>query len=309
MDQVEGGREARRNRPLRGPVELSNNKLWAARSQHRARKIGGLIASLLWGWTFVVFFVFAMREVITKGADANALSMLPMTIAGGVFALAWQFYIKPVRWLCPGVGCGKRISANDPWRCGACGHEHVKIRLNGNNSFLDSCDNTDCLCKPEAYECPHCRTINFLTKEQNSLNPARSLNAAPNPVRSDPSDDVRRERARELEEREHKRRHLEADQKQLELEIEVARLRRKLNQPEPTVLTPRQARIKWVAEELDGLRERFTSLDQTESVRRELMAKLHAKDYDAEAKEEMQRVLEMDLERIRLSLGGTHIRM
>ncbi|HWA85283.1 MAG TPA: zinc ribbon domain-containing protein [Opitutus sp.] len=118
--------------------------------------------------------------------------------------------LKPLRLFCE--HCDKYVPSDMPWQCSHCNFENDRTRY---YSFLNKCQ--ECKRPPKSYVCPHCGTVNFLDKDQDSAHPARKSTRC---VLPEPVIDLREEKQRQHE-----------DQKQdLVREIEITKLNARLAQ-------------------------------------------------------------------------------
>lgn len=241
----------------------------------------------------------ALNRTLTKdGGSVWPFFVLSAGVAVAEFVWIWRTCF-PLRWKCP--GCRKSLHGRIAWRC-----DHCKS-INRFFSVLNRCGNFNCWTKPLAFECPDCKALSYFTNARDGRSPARDPDVT---TPAPPTDaDVKAAQARELEQKEHQRRSLEADRNLLAAEVEVVRLRRKLNQPEPEVVNPRQARVKWVAEQLEAVRDKCTSMQRTMEVQQEVMQRVEVQGFTGDELSEIRRFFETQFEGIRQGLQRGEVQL
>jgi hypothetical protein len=242
-----------------------------------------------------ISFLLACAAISFPSEDARKNgTILPLAISGMFFVISSGIRFTPVRWFCPNPECGKRLHAKDPWICGFCD------AVNRKASFLKECGNRNCGVEPRAYECPHCGTPNYLTKDHDARNAARSLNARPKPkapVGPNETEALRLARVKELEDREH-------EKKKLQLEIELAQLRLKLNPPEPKKVDPRQERMDRMFGGIEDAVLDCKTLQQSFVKETQLHAEIDANpDLNPSQRHEVKEIVSRKFESLRIELG------
>ncbi len=147
--------------------------------------------------------------------------------------------------------CEKYIPSTMDWVCGHCDTTHREVRL---HSFLYKCKK--CKRKPDAVECPHCKTVWKFSKNGKVKHVARmASNATPPPLPSETEIDKKRRLRKEKNE-------------EKEWEIEDAKLEAKLREAKEEGAPKSSKKLKDIREkiqsQLEGL---FGTLKTTSELR------------------------------------------
>jgi hypothetical protein len=197
-----------------------------------------------------------------------------------------------MRWHCP--GCDKTLHDHAEWFCSYCDHH------NRGSSFLHRCSNNGCRASPLSYQCEHCGVLSFFTAERNGRHPARLNKPKAPPTKS--AEETRIERAQVIEAKEHTLR-------ELQLELQLAHLKAKLEPPKVEVVSPRQARINWLAERMEEAREKCKTIQQTVTIERELKADIDKSNSEDELKARMKEAVGIHFEETRRKMGVPDVRV
>jgi hypothetical protein len=122
--------------------------------------------------------VFFGLVVAISWVATNIFSSFPLMLVGDVAALVISYILyllwhdRPISLQCANEKCRKLILSNTPWVCGFC----KQTNRNANQfPFVHQC--AHCGDEAKTYRCHHCGEFIFLTKDEDKINYAYSLNA------------------------------------------------------------------------------------------------------------------------------------
>lgn len=161
-------------------------------------------------WLLILFIppaVFLCRHFMGITGANEAIITANVFLFMGACAYANFMWRPPIKCFCG--ECGKYIPSDMEWQCGFCDTENKNTDY---CSFLNKCQN--CEKQPDAFQCPHCRTLIFI---QNCVSIRNFAVKFGEPLVVDKEEQVKALQTSRLEQKE-----------ELTFEIEIAALNRQL---------------------------------------------------------------------------------
>jgi hypothetical protein len=159
-----------------------------------------------------------------------------------------------LRWDCQ--ECGKRLESDQAWICGSCNRENTA------SSFLYRCGH--CKAVPKAFECYHCSTLIFFSKDRDDRCIARIV---PGPLPGETLEEMERRHRREIGEMRHTLSRLEHTEA-------IRTLEAKLKPAEK--VDQKEVRETWMHEQIEGLGYTVGAVIETIGEKKRLMERIAA---------------------------------
>jgi len=188
----------------------------------------------IYGLLVGVLFLMVVSVVSLVFGRLFSGSLWPMFLADcvlavGAYLLFLNWNLRPLLFACP--GCKAVISSKTPWICCVCKRQN---RDTDKYSFVNRCGYDDCRAEPKSYRCHHCNELVFLSKDEDKVNFACSINSKAD------TDNARtskvHSRSEELETKVHEVNLARATIIKAQLEATLKKLERELQAEQPATI-------------------------------------------------------------------------